>query len=139
MDFLNDIIGDRGGELIAELTSKAGFSADQATRFVPAAGSSVMDALTSRASDLDLDDLASPSAIGTITQQLDIGALSQEAGVTAEQGAKGLSSILPMLMGLIGDHAKGAGGLLSLLNAGGAGEGGLGALKGLAGKFLGGR
>lgn len=139
MDFLNDIIKERGGDLIAELTSKAGFSTDQAARFVPAAGSSVMDALTARASDLDLGDLTSASALGTITQQMDIGALSQKAGVTADQGAKGLSSILPMLMGLIGEHGKGAGGLLSLLTASGGAAGGLGAIKGLAGKFLGGR
>lgn len=139
MDFLNDIIRDRGGDLVGQLTSKAGFSKEQAERFVPAAGSSVADTLAKKASELDLNNLASPSSIGAIMKHVDVGALSQKAGVTAEQGAKGLSSLLPMLLGLIGDRAKGAGGLLSLLGGAGAAGGNLGALKGLAGKFLGGR
>lgn len=139
MDFLNDIIRDRGADLIAELTSKAGFSTDQAERFVPAAGSSVMDMVASRTSDLDLTDLASASSVRTIMEHLDVGALSRTAGVTAEQGAKGLTSLLPMLMSLIGDHAKDAGGLLSMLGAGGALGDNLDALKGIAGTFLGDR
>ena len=139
MDFLNDIIRERGSDLVGQLTSKADFSTEQAERFVPAAGSSVMETLASRASDLDLTDLASASSIGTITSHLDVGALSQQAGVTAEQGAKGLSSLMPMLMGLIGNQAKDSGGLLSLLGGVGAGGDKLGALSGLASTFMGGR
>lgn len=135
MNFISDIIKERSGDLIGQLTSKAGFSREQAERFVPAAGSSVADTLAKKALELDLTNLASASSIGAIAKHVDVRALSQKAGVTAEQGAKGLSSLLPMLMGLIGDRAKDAGGLLSLLG-GGASGGNLGALKGLAGKFL---
>jgi hypothetical protein len=139
MDFLNDIIRDRGGDLVAQLTSKAGFSTEQAERFVPAAGSSVAETLASRASEMDLTNLASADSVGMILKHLDVGAIAKKAGVTAEQGAKGLNSLLPMLMQLIGDHAKDASGLLALLGGGGGLGKNLGALKGMAGKFLGGR
>lgn len=137
MDFLKDIIRDRGSDLVGELTSKAGFTKDQAERFVPAAGSSVADTLVHKASELDLGNLASAASVGAIMKHLDVGALSQKAGVTAEQGTKGLSAFLPMLLRLIGDRAEGLGGVAALLGAGAAGDK-LGALKGLAGKFMGG-
>ena len=136
MNFLQDILQEKGGDLIAELTGKAGFSAEQAQNFLPEAGSSVGAAMASRASDLDMGDLTSAANIGAIMESVDIGQLASRVGVSAEQGTQGLTALLPMLLGFIGGKGAGAGGLLSLLGAGrGAGLGGaLGALKGLGGK-----
>lgn len=136
MDFLEGILKEKGSDLIAELTGKAGYSTEQAEKFLPEAGSSVAAVLAERASDLDLGNMASAANVSAILKGVDIGGLARRSGVSAEQGAQGLTALLPMLMGFIGDRGAAAGGLLSLLG-GGAGLGdAMGSLKGLGGKLF---
>lgn len=137
MDFLNEILKDKGAEMASALTSKAGFSADQAEKFVPEAGSSAVEALKSKASSLDMENLASPGNISSILGGIDIGALAGKVGVTADQGSKGLTTMLPMLLGLMGSKAKGMAGMMSMLGLGGGAAGAADKLKGLGGKLFG--
>lgn len=133
MDFLEGILKERSGDLLGALTGGAGFSAEQAEKFLPEAGSKVGQVIASKASDLDLSDMASASNIGAIMSGLDVAGLASKVGVSTEQGTNGLTALLPMLLGFLGDKGKDAGGLLGLLGGGeGLGDA-LGALKGLGG------
>ena len=136
MDFLEGILKEKAGELIGQLTGKAGYSTEQAEKFLPEAGSSVASVLAASASKLDLEDLTSAANVSTIMKGVDIGGLASRSGVSAEQGKQGLTALLPMLMGFIGDRGAGAGGLLSLLGAGDGLGDAIGSLKGLGGKLF---
>ena len=114
MDLISEILEQKGGSLISALVSGAGMGTDQAETFLPEAGTSVMEAMTSRADDLDLSDLASKANLDSLMGGIDIAGLASRSGVTAEQGTKGLSTILPMLLGFLGDKGD-VGGLLGLL------------------------
>lgn len=133
MDFLESILKEKSGDLLGTLTGGAGFSAEQAEKFLPEAGSNVGQALVSKASDLDMSDLASASNIGAILGGIDVAGLARKVGVSTEQGTNGLNALLPMLLGFLGDKGKDAGGLMGLLGAGGGLADKLGALKGLGG------
>ena len=133
MDLLENILKERSGDLLGALTGGAGFSADQAEKFLPEAGSGIGRALLSKATDLDVSDLASKANIGSIMSGLDVAGLAKAAGVSADQGTRGLNVLLPMILGFIGDRAQGAGGLSGLLGAAGGLGDALGAVKGLGG------
>jgi hypothetical protein len=122
MDFLDGILKEKGPQLIGALTSQAGFSPDQAEKFVPAAGSAVMDTMKSQAGNLDFDNLSSASNVKTIMGGIDAGSLASIAGVTPQQSVGGITAIVPMLLGLIGSRAGGASGLLAMLTGSGAGK-----------------
>jgi hypothetical protein len=131
MDFLETILKEKSGDLIGALTSKAGYSAGEAERFVPAAGSSVVQAMKSQAGSLDLDDLQNAANLGQIMKGVDIAGLAKKVGITPEQSAKGLTAMLPLVLGFMKDHGEGLKGLLGML---GGADGGLGdALGGLKG------
>lgn len=136
MDFIQNILSEKGGDLIGALTGRAGYTTEQAKRFLPEAGSAVGEAVTSQASKLDLSDLASAANIGAVLKGVDVSALATRTGVSAEQGSAGLNALLPMLLGFIGEKGKGAGGLLALLGSGKGLGGALGEMKGLAGRLL---
>ncbi len=119
MDFLSGILKEKSPQLMGALTSKAGFSPEQAEKFVPAAGSAVMDTMKSQAGNLDLDNLSSPNNVKTVMGGIDAGSLASMAGVTPQQSVGGLTAIVPMLLGLIGSKAGGASGLVSMLGGGG--------------------
>ena len=114
MDLIKDILESRGGDLVQALVGQAGFDADRAKAFVPEAGSSVLDALTSRASDLDLGDLASQSNVDRLVDHIDVGDLASRAGVSAQESSRGLAAFVPMVLGFLGEKSD-AGGLLALL------------------------
>jgi hypothetical protein len=134
LDFLTEILKDKGAEMVSALTSKAGFSTDQAEKFVPEAGSSAVEVLKSKALSLDMENLASPGNISAILGGVDVAALARKVGVTADQGSKGLTTMLPMLLGLMGSKANGMTGMMSMLGVtGGAAD----KLKSLGGKLFG--
>jgi len=132
VDFLQGILKDKAGDLMGELTGKAGFSADQAEKFMPEAGSAVMDAMKSQASNLDLENLSAPGNVQALTEGIDTGALASKAGLSPEQSAGGIKAMLPMLLGFIGAKSGGASGLMGMLT--GTPGGMLGKLGGLMGK-----
>ena len=133
MDLLGMIMQGEGGKMIEKLTGSAGFSADQAQKFAPAAGSAVVDALKSSAGKLDLGDLPSAGNIKALMGLINVGGLASKAGVSADMGTKGLQSILPMILSVVASKGGGAQGLLKILGGGGLG-GTLGKLGGMLGR-----
>ncbi|MDH3272562.1 MAG: hypothetical protein OEN56_14590 [Gemmatimonadota bacterium] len=135
MDFIKDILEERGGDLFKALAAQDGFPTERAEAFLPEAGRSVATAMTSRASDLDLANLASSVNVGTILQGIDIPGLASRAGVTPEQGSRGLAAIVPMILGFVGEKGD-ADGILGMLGKVQGLGGALGGVKGL-GKLFG--
>lgn len=137
MDLINDIVKEKAGDLIGALTGQAGYSMDEAERFLPEAGSEMTSAFLSRSSDLDLENLSSQANISKLLGGIDVGGLASRVGVPEKQGSDGLGALLPMVLGFLGQKGGGAAGLLALLgNAGDLGDK-LDKLKGLGGKLFG--
>lgn len=134
MDIFKTLLAEKSGTLVNELTAKAGFSTEQAEKFVPEAGTAVVDSLKSQAGSLSETDLAGPEGMKAVLGGIDIEALSGKAGIPSALGAQGLTSMLPTLMGMLSSKAGGLGGLLGMM---GGAEGGaaatLGKLAGGAG------
>ncbi len=136
MDLLKTILDERGGDLIKELTDRVGITQGQAERFVPDAGSQVIAALTKRPQEFDLANPAADENVAAVLGGLDIPALASRAGISADQGERGLATMVPMLLKLFGDSDSG-GGLMSVLQSGEGVADALGKLRGLGGKLFG--
>jgi hypothetical protein len=98
MDILKSLIGDKTmGVLVSGLIGR-GFTRDQAERFLPEAGSSVISAIKDTNNGADVD-----SILGTI----DIPDLASKIGVDSSMITNGLKYIIPGLMDLIGGNDVG--------------------------------
>ena len=119
MDILKNMLGgSQGADLLSTLTG-AGFSAEQAEKFLPAASESVMQA----ASGMDLGGAG--DMVNSLLQNIDIQSLADKVGLDPSMVTNGLTALLPQLIEMLkGD------GLSSLLGGGGLG----GLLGGLTGK-----
>jgi len=138
VDFLAALLEEKQGSLVQALTGQTDFSPEEAEKFVPEAGSTVVDAVASNLGELDLDNLADAGNIQSLLGKIDIGDLAGRSGLSPEKAAGGLSALMPMVLGFLGSKAGGSGGLMSALGGmgGGAGDmlGGLGKLGGVLGK-----
>lgn len=83
MDFIQNILADKAGDLLGALKSDAGYTAEQAEAFLPEAGSALGDAMKSIAPKLDMTDLASAPNVGAILGAVDVPGLAQRGGVSA--------------------------------------------------------
>lgn len=132
MELVQQLLSEKGGEIIQNLTGRLGFSAEQAERFVPAALKSVLGLL--QGGKLDAGALLGGSGEADVLAKIDTEGLAREAGVAAAQVPGGLQSLLPTLVSALQDKG-GAAAVLSLL--GGEGSGGiLGAAGKIAGRFF---
>lgn len=136
MDFLQDILREKGGDLAAGLVEKAGFSTEQARSFLPEAASSVFDVAKAKAGDLDLSDLAGSTE--SLVGGVDVGALAQKVGIDSSKASSGLQALVPMLLSALGQKAGGLSQLSSLLGGEGIGKalGGATDIGGMAGKLF---
>lgn len=137
MDFLKDILEEKGAELAGGLVSKLGFQPEQAQAFVPEAAASVFDVVKDKAGDLDFSDLASTT--GSLVDGVDVGALAAKVGIDSSQVTSGLGAIVPILLSALQEKAGGLSGLTSMLGGGGLGKalGAVGGIGGVAGKLFG--
>ena len=135
MDLFDELLKQRGGELLSALTSKAGFGQQEAESFLPEAGKSLMGAITSQADALDFSNPASDRNVGKVMEHLDLASLVTRTGVTSEQGNKGLTALLPLVLGFLGEKGDARAILGLLKNAGPLGDA-LGKLKNV-GKLFG--
>jgi hypothetical protein len=135
VDLIQTVLDQKGGELLSALIQKTTMDKTQAESFLPEAGRSVMDAMTSSASELDTETIASTANMTRLVDRIDVGALASRAGISAEQGMSGISTIVPMVLGFLGESGD-AGALLGLAAKAKALGGSLGAVKGL-GKLFG--
>lgn len=137
MDFLKQILSDKGAELAAGIVDKVGLSAEQAEAFVPEAAQSAFDVFKDKADDLDLSDLGGTAS--SLIKDIDVGGLANKVGIDAGQAASGLDNLLPGLLSALNDKAGALGGLQSvvgMLKGGGVADA-LGNVGGLAGKLFG--
>ncbi len=125
MDLLKTLLDEHGPALVNELTTKTGFSADQARKFVPAAAQQAMDKVKS--GGLDVKSLFGGGDLSAAIAKMDLGALAKTSGVDAGKAAAGLKALLPMIAKLLESKGLDANKLSALLGGGGGGLGGLAA------------
>ncbi len=112
MDILNQLMGERGGEMLSALTG-AGFSAEQAEKFLPVAGEGIGKAL----GEADVTALlgASDDPVAGLLDKIDVSGIAARVGLDASLVETGLRSLLPqVLVALQGE----GGGVSSLLGGG---------------------
>jgi hypothetical protein len=130
MDFVKQVLSDKGGEFIRQLTGQLGFSAEQAESFVPAAIQKVLG--LAQSGNLDVAGLLGGLNLAEVISKVDTQGLASTAGIDQATATRGLESLLPGLVSALKEKAGDAGSLMSLL-----GEEGAGGLVGAAGKLAG--
>ncbi len=126
MDILNDIIGEKGAEILGALTQQ-GFSTDNAQSFIKESGGSIMSALDSGKVDLSQGDIQQKAS--SIIDNIDIASLASKVGITSEMAQTGLGTVVPIIMSAVQDKLGDASGLMSLLGNADAAGGLLGKIK----------
>lgn len=102
MDLIQNFIDKEGGRIISELTSR-GFSAEQASGFLPEALATLMQGL--RGADFaDLLGSASTGGLAGLPQSVDIAALASRTGVESSNAEIGLNTLIPRLTAFIEDN-----------------------------------
>jgi hypothetical protein len=136
---LDQLLKEHGGELLAAMTQGGGLEASQAESLLPPALGQMTDLLQGGGNGLDLGDLlgGGQGAVEALIGKLDVAGLARAAGLDESQTQSGLTSLIPVVLSLLGDKSGGVEGLLSMLGGEGSSGGGLGALGGIAGKLLG--
>ncbi len=109
MDILNTLINEKGTELVSSLV-KQGFDNNTASGFLQKAGSGITSALSS--GKVDLNQGSSTDKVSAIISSFDIPALAASVGINPELAQKGLTTLAPALLKLIGDNP----GIASLLS-----------------------
>lgn len=127
---VQELVSRHGAEFVRELTAKAGFSAEQAGKFVPAAGERVASAISG--GGLDLSKLLGGD-FAALLSRIDVAALAKQVGIDGGKAQSGLAALLPLLLQLVKQDGGGLEGLLKGLG-GGAGLGDIGKM---AGKLFG--
>jgi hypothetical protein len=143
---LETLLNENGTELLAALTGSGGLDANQAESLLPAALNGIGDAVSGGGLDLGSLMGGGGEGITALLGKLDIAGIASSAGLETGQAQTGLTSLIPVVLSLLGNEAGGAGGaegILSLLGgAGGTSDtsdtsAALGALGGIAGKLFG--
>jgi hypothetical protein len=112
MDFLKELISSKGAGLVSELAD-LGFSAEQAEKFIPEAGGSIVDAMQG----LDLSALLGSGAAeqtSSLLGHIDIAGLASRLGLDTGLATGGLEKLIPVAMDFLKDNPAAAG-VLGLL------------------------
>ncbi len=126
MSILNEVIGDKGAELIGALTQQ-GFNTESAQNFINESGGSIMSALSSGNVDLSEGDIQQKA--NSLIDNIDISGLASKAGITSEMTQKGLGIVVPIIMGAVQDKLGDTAGIMSLLGNSETGGDLLGSIK----------
>lgn len=115
MDLIQNFVDKEGGSVISELTSQ-GFSAEQASGFLPEALATLVRGLKGL-KEADFADLFGSVSSDGRASSVDIAALASRTGVDSRNAEAGLNALIPRLMafvkdnqslpGLLGDKASG--------------------------------
>jgi len=120
MDIFNDIIGEKGAEILGALTQQ-GFSADNAQSFIKESGGSIMSALESGNVDLGQGDIEQKA--NSLIGNIEIASLASKVGISSEMAQTGLTTVAPIIMNAVQDKLGDASGIMSLLgNSDAAGD-----------------
>ncbi len=137
---LDTILKEHRGELLEAVTQGTSMDTSQAEGLIPPALNEIGTALSSGQVDLSslLSGMGEGGGVQSLLGQLDISGIAAQAGVDEGQAKNGLTSLIPVVLSLLGDKSGGAEGLLSMLGGASGGSGGaLGAIGGIAGKLFG--
>jgi len=116
MDLVQQYLDADAGNAISELTN-AGFSSEQAKRFIPEAISSFIDALQS--SDLTrLLNADGREQLSKLLISVDVTGLAERLDIGSDMACAGLSAIMPRFLRFVKDN-DGLGSLVSMLANGG--------------------
>lgn len=122
------LIQEQGPALTQHLT-KAGFTAPQASSFLPLVIGKVMEVV--KGGNFDLKSLIGGAGAGAIIGKLGIGDIAKKVGIDEAKATAGAQAVVPKLL----ESLQKGGGLESLL---GGASGGAGDLMKKAGKLFGG-
>jgi hypothetical protein len=111
------LIQDQGTSLIQQLTTKAGFSPEQAKAFVPKLVTKGVELF--KGGGLDPKSLTGPGGVGGLIGKIGIGDLARDVGIDVGKATEGAKVTLPGVIqaiqkqagGAAGDLARKAGGL----------------------------
>jgi len=106
MDIIQSFMDKEGGSIISELTSR-GFSAEQASGFLPEALATLMQGLKVA----NLFDSAGTGSLTSLRDSVDIAALASRTGVDSSDAETGLNALIPRLIAFLKDN-QGLSGLL---------------------------
>jgi len=119
MDLVQQFLEAEVGNAVSELAD-AGFSRDQAKRFIPEAISSFIDALHSN----DLSRLLNADGreqLSTLLTAMDVTELAERLDIAGDMACAGLSTIMPRFLRFVRD-TDGLGSLVTMLANGGTGN-----------------
>ena len=116
MDFLKECFEEHDGVLTEQLKG-AGFSADQASQFLPEAASGILDS----ARDMDVAELSSQLVSDGPSQLLsavNVDSIAEKLGMNPDLVTKGLAAIAPVLSQAFAQKGEGLMGAVSSLAPG---------------------
>lgn len=129
---ISKLIQEHGSALTQQLTSKAGFTPQQATSFLPLVVGKVMEVL--KGGKFDVKSLLGGAGAASIIGKLGIGDIAKKVGIDEAKATAGAQAVVPSLL----QSLQKGGGLESLLGNVGGAAGGAGDLLKKAGKMFGG-
>lgn len=100
MDLLRSVLQERAADLASELTAKAGFTAEEAKRFVPEAGTDLIESWRWQADELDTKDVAADANVRKLLRGIGAKRIASRVGLTAEATWSGLRAFVPKVMQL---------------------------------------
>ena len=116
MDFLKECFEENDGALTEQLKG-AGFSADQASQFLPEAASGILDS----ARDMDVAEVSSQLVSDGPSQLLNavyVDSIAEKLGMNPDLVTKGLAAIAPVLSQAFAQKGEGLMGAVSSLAPG---------------------
>jgi len=104
MNILETLLKDKIGGIKDVLVQNTGFSAEQASAFVPDAAQKVLGLLGTKGSEFNLTDI--PSSVNQLIGALDVSSIASNANVDVEKARTGLTAVLPMILELASNHKE---------------------------------
>ena len=95
MNFIEEFFGENRG-ILSELLMNAGFTAEQSSQFLPAAGSAILKAYQHK----DIEEIIATMGLDQPTKLLSevkIGAITNNIGMNAYQVTSGFEVIMPVM------------------------------------------
>ena len=132
-DMVQQLIKERGPELVQMLVSKVGFSPEEGRGFLPVVTEKLLAAL--KGGGLDFGELLGGGGVDSLLSKLNAEEIAADSGIDEAKATAGIGELVPNLLSALKEQSGGAEGLLSALG-GGKPDGLLGAAGGLAGKLF---
>ena len=105
MDLLRSVLEKRAVDLASALTARAGLTREEAERFVPEAGTDLIESWRWQASKLDEEDVAAESNVQELLRGIGAKRIASKVGLTAEATWSGLRAFVPLVMRFAGEGA----------------------------------